>query len=340
MSGRFEGAVDLGGGTIPNAGPAGTGDAYVAKYSGTSGAHVWSHGFGGAANDVATGVAVGAGGDVLVSGTFAGTVDFGGGPLASAGSTDAFLVRLTSGGSHVFSAAFGGSGDDVARHVSVGSGNEAYLTGAFSGSVASSTGEPITSAGMTDAFVAAYEPGGALRWTRGFGGAGADEGWAARRIGARVWVAGTFAGTIDVGGTALTSQGGTDGFIVALGATGGAPEATRAFGGPGLDFGYELAQTSPPLVTGCFSGGADFGAGEIASAGEADVFVASFSSGDAGYVSATTFGGTGWDCANAVERDAAGFAIVTGGFEATLDVAGVRLTSAGASDVLVARLAP
>ena len=41
-----------------------------------------------------TGVASDAAGNVLVTGFFEGTVDFGGGPLMSAGSSDVFVVKL------------------------------------------------------------------------------------------------------------------------------------------------------------------------------------------------------------------------------------------------------
>jgi hypothetical protein len=58
------------------------------------GSPLWSKRFGGASSDQALGVAVEGNGSVAVTGVFSGTVDFGGGPLTSAGGSDIFLLRL------------------------------------------------------------------------------------------------------------------------------------------------------------------------------------------------------------------------------------------------------
>jgi hypothetical protein len=49
-------------------------------------------------------------GDVYLTGGFDGIIDFGGGPLTSAGSGDIFLASYTSSGAHRFSKRFGGTG--------------------------------------------------------------------------------------------------------------------------------------------------------------------------------------------------------------------------------------
>jgi hypothetical protein len=91
VTGVFEGTVDFGGGPLTSAGII---DIFVAKYSGTDGSHVWSRRFGSTIFDEGLGVAVDGSGNVLVTGVFEGTVDFGGGPLTSAGGNDIFLLRL------------------------------------------------------------------------------------------------------------------------------------------------------------------------------------------------------------------------------------------------------
>jgi len=59
-----------------------------------AGAPLWSRNYGSTANDVGFGVAVDRGGNVLVTGYFQGTINFGGAPLTSAGLTDGFLLNL------------------------------------------------------------------------------------------------------------------------------------------------------------------------------------------------------------------------------------------------------
>lgn len=56
--------------------------------------HLWSKRFGSTGSDQGFGVAVDSSGNVLATGFFEGTVNFGGGNLTSAGSGDIFLLKL------------------------------------------------------------------------------------------------------------------------------------------------------------------------------------------------------------------------------------------------------
>jgi hypothetical protein len=56
--------------------------------------HLWSRRFGEANDQYGRSVAVAAAGDVVLAGSFFGTVDFGGSPLTSAGSRDIFVTKL------------------------------------------------------------------------------------------------------------------------------------------------------------------------------------------------------------------------------------------------------
>jgi hypothetical protein len=59
-------------------------------------AHLWSQRFGGTGDDSGRVVAVDGTGNVLVTGTFTGTVNFGGGDLTSAGGYDIFVAKYDS----------------------------------------------------------------------------------------------------------------------------------------------------------------------------------------------------------------------------------------------------
>ncbi len=104
VTGWFQGTVDFGGGPLTNAGGFDSFDIFVAKYD-AAGAHLWSQSFGDTDSDRGSAIAVDADDNVLVTGRFQGTVDFGGGPLTSAGSTDIFVTKFDAAGAHLFSTA-------------------------------------------------------------------------------------------------------------------------------------------------------------------------------------------------------------------------------------------
>ncbi len=88
VTGFFEGPVDFGGGSITSAGSF---DIFVAKFD-SAGTHIWSQGFGGVGLDNGFAIGTDGAGNVLVTGAFSGTVDFGGGPITSAGAGDIFIA--------------------------------------------------------------------------------------------------------------------------------------------------------------------------------------------------------------------------------------------------------
>ncbi len=92
VTGNFSSSIDLGGGVL-YAVTTGIQNFYVAKYS-SSGTHQWSERFGGTGDMDGLGIATDGAGDVVVTGYFQGTGNFGGQSLNCAGSTDMYLIRL------------------------------------------------------------------------------------------------------------------------------------------------------------------------------------------------------------------------------------------------------
>jgi hypothetical protein len=144
------GDVDAGGG-VRHCSNVGNTGAFVAKLD-AAGNHVWSNCYAGTGNSVARGVAIDGAGQVILTGSFSGTVDFGGGAVTAASTMERslFLLRLTSSGG------YGGS--------RVAHSGEGYLTALYpSGDVAVSgtlgskidvgTG-PLTSTGIINVLVA------------------------------------------------------------------------------------------------------------------------------------------------------------------------------------------
>ncbi|HZF50800.1 MAG TPA: SBBP repeat-containing protein [Polyangiaceae bacterium] len=120
VTGGFDGYTNFGSGPLVSAG---SHDVFVAKLS-SSGLHVWSRSFGADDYDWGRDVAVDATGNVLLTGRFQGAVDFGGGPLQSAGGTDIYVAKLTAAGDTVWSRSFGTASSDHAHSIaSDGDGN-------------------------------------------------------------------------------------------------------------------------------------------------------------------------------------------------------------------------
>ena len=91
VTGSFHGTVDFGGGLLPSGGGA---DVFIAKLD-AGGGHLWSRRAGNAQDQNGTSIAADPSGNAFVAGDVFGTVDFGGGPLTSAGGADVFLAKLS-----------------------------------------------------------------------------------------------------------------------------------------------------------------------------------------------------------------------------------------------------
>src|SRR5262249_15002890 len=104
--------------------------------------------------------------------------------MTSTGSVDFFLLKLSPAGSYLWSRSFGGSGDDVAYGVDVDGGGNIAVVGSFQNTM-DLGGGPLTSAGLSDIFIAKFSPMGNHLWSTRVGGTGIDVNYAvaADRVG-------------------------------------------------------------------------------------------------------------------------------------------------------------
>lgn len=334
VAGTFWNAIDLGGGVLTSAGMT---DVFLAKFDAT-GAHVWSHRFGDSGLQNTTGAAVDANGNVALTGYFRGTVDFGGGGLTSAGSSDIFIAGYDANGTHQWSKRFGDAYSDQGKGVAFDLNGNVVLVGAFNGTV-DFGGGPLAGAGALDAFVASFDATGAHRWSRRFGDGDSQEAWSVSidPFG-HISIGGGFSGSIDFGGGPLTSAGAVDVFVASLNSAGNHRWSARH--GSALDqwcHGVAADVHGNTWLTGFFLGSVNFGGGTLTSAGDRDVFVAKFDSLGT-HQASVRFGNaaaqTGW----AIATDSAGNVSVAGDFAGSIDCGGGPLSSAGGSDVFVALL--
>jgi hypothetical protein len=153
LAGYFRNSASFGGPALTSAGGQ---DAFVAVFSST-GAYQWSRSAGAAGDDRARAVTLTPGGDVIVTGGFQGSVDFGGGPLTSSGPGDVFVARYGPTGTHVWSRRFGGLGYQYGSGVAVGTPGNTIVAGYFQTSVDFGSGASAA-AGLYDGFVASLAP--------------------------------------------------------------------------------------------------------------------------------------------------------------------------------------
>ncbi|MEJ7731545.1 MAG: hypothetical protein WKG00_20320 [Polyangiaceae bacterium] len=117
----------------------------------------WAKPFGGSGYDGATGLALDADGDLVVSATSSGAIDFGGGVLPSAGGNDLVLAKLKADGSHVWSRRFGNAEAQYSGGVATGPSREIVVVAGSPGALDFGLG-PLVSAGDSDALIAKFAP--------------------------------------------------------------------------------------------------------------------------------------------------------------------------------------
>ena len=172
LVGSFEKAFDDGSGSVVSAG---MDDAFVIKLD-PAGKVLWSRRFGGPEADVARAVAMGVTGNLIVGGSFGGSVDFGGGPIAAApGHSSAFVMALDPQGKPLWSQSFPGDDEAVVNALAVGPSGMVAATGSFKGTADFGSG-PAPSAGAEDTFLAMIDSKGKPLWGLVFGGAKSQSG--------------------------------------------------------------------------------------------------------------------------------------------------------------------
>jgi hypothetical protein len=331
VSGHFQGTANFGGGNLVSAGES---DVFVAKFN-ANGVHQWSQRFGGANNDWGWGIAVDPVGNVVVTGSFRGTVNFGGGNYLSLGASDIFLAKYNTDGVHQWSRRFGGNLWDEGYSVATDAAGNVIVTGYFYGPLNFGGGELVT-IGNSDIFLVKFDGNGVHQWSHGYGG-GAFEysNMVAVDTSGSPSVVGHFEETIDLGGGDLVSAGETDIFIAKYDAN-GVHQWSQRFGGTDFDLGWSLATdaSNRVIAAGAFHGTANMGGSDLVSAGANDAFVAVYDAAGA-HVWSERFGGISDDESYGVAVDAAGNISLTGYFYNTVNFGGGDLVSAGNDDVFL-----
>jgi len=227
IAGIFDGTQDF----DPNAGVSnlisnGLFDGFILKLSST-GNFIFAKSFGDVGVDFANSINSDQNGDIIIAGSFNGTVDFDPSSsvtsFSSNGSSDGFLLKISSLGNYIWLNQIGGTGQDLVSDVSTDGNNNVFLTGYFNSIVDfdnSSNQYVLTSNGMKDVYLAAYSSNGNFIYAQNYGSNSDDEGAHLISSNNEIYLTGYFQNTVDFdAGTNinnLTSYGSQDAFILGV----------------------------------------------------------------------------------------------------------------------------
>lgn len=155
----------------------------------------WNASAGSSSNDLSKAVVTDNNGNVYVTGSYSGTVDFDPGSgttyLTSSGADDIFVQKLNSGGSLVWVKNIGGSQQDYANDITIDAEGNLFITGGFTGladfdpssSTFEMTSVPDYTEGLkvkvsdrSDAFILKLDNSGGFIWAKQVGASGPDFG--------------------------------------------------------------------------------------------------------------------------------------------------------------------
>jgi hypothetical protein len=343
VTGGFQGKVFFGGSTLMSAGAF---DAFVVKLD-AAGTHLWTKGFGDGSSQLGAAIGADGAGNVAVLGQFTGTIDFGAKAHTSASDAggDLFLAELDASGAYRWSKSFGSAQfNSTTQRLAVDASDNVIVVANCIGAIDFGDGTPAGAGGI-DVCVAKFDPTGAIKWSKRFGGVGFKQlganGVAVDAAG-NVILAGSFTGPIDFGAQSLPGDDSVRLFVAALDSEGN-PKWARQFGDavslPSVN-GLAVNAAGTVVLTGSFIGNIDFGGGPLTASGSiGDVFVGVLDS--AGQFKwSTHFGGV-----DAQHMTSGGIAfanpstvVTVGTFQGTADFGDGPVTSANSSDMFLVKL--
>lgn len=318
-------------------------DFFVAKLDKGTGQPIWVKGFGGPLSDYGASVACDGSGSVYVTGSFQGTVNFGGGNLVSAGQGDTFVMKLDASGAHVWSERFGDAADESGEAIAVDSAGTNVVVAGYYDGTPSFGGGALPAAMGDNVFVTKLQGGnGGHVWSKGLGGSGSSipNDVALTPAGAVVLV-GSYGASISLGGPSLPSGGGQNAFVAELSASGNHVWSHGYAAGANTQNASAVAidPSGNVLFTGQMAGTLSFGGPMLTSGGGADVVLVKLDS-MGNHVWSRRFGDGADQMGTGVVTDGSGNVALYGSFAGTLAFGSLPVTSAGTSDVFVAKLDP
>jgi len=361
-TGYFNGTVDFDPGAgVANLVSSGS-DIFVSKLD-AAGNFIWAKKLGGTGSEYGVSIAVDGSGNVLTTGSFAGTVDFdpGAGTFtisSTVASVEIFISKLDAAGNFVWAKSIGSFNSDISTGIATDATGNVYTTGYFRGTVDFDPGAgtfTLTETGnSSDIFINKLDASGNFVWAKrigsGFVSGDIAYGIAVDASG-NVLTTGTFYGTCDFdpgAGTFYLSLpgGGYNIFVSKLDASGNFVWA-QAMGGGGYCEGYAITTDAAGNVytTGYFTGISDFdpsaGTFTVGSNGMQDAFISKLDA-NGNFVWANGIGGPNNDNGTSITVSPLGNVYTAGSYRGASDfdpgVGSYSLTSLGSDDIFISAL--
>ncbi|UKN00282.1 hypothetical protein K6119_11105 [Paracrocinitomix mangrovi] len=206
-------------------------DLFVLKLN-DLGELIWVKSIGSSHLVQASNIALDQNNDIIISGSFSGTVDFnpdaGDSTITSNGNYDIFILKLNSIGEFQWVKQTGGTDSEVSLSMVTDLEGNIIIVGFFQGQIDSSTDQSgiyLNASGNYDTFICKYDVDGNLIWAQRIGGDGLDTAYDVDIDSSNALViCGSFAGIVDFDNSAqttqLTSNGDQDAYVLKLDADG------------------------------------------------------------------------------------------------------------------------
>ncbi|MDD2412129.1 MAG: T9SS type A sorting domain-containing protein [Bacteroidales bacterium] len=216
LNGRISGICNFeGGGLISNSGGASNQDMFLVKYD-TSGAFIWSRQFSASISEesASNSLIVNSSGEILISGIFSGNLNFGSLMVASSGSTDAFVTKLSSdANTAIWLNKMGTPSADGSFGIGVDAADNVFITG-FYGDSLTINNVFIPKPSVSGSFIAKYNNSGVFQWIKPVVGSGAAFGSGIHvNIDGSAQICGRFTTNANFHGKTINGNGNFDMFV-------------------------------------------------------------------------------------------------------------------------------
>ncbi|MDP4268259.1 MAG: hypothetical protein Q8880_12600, partial [Bacteroidota bacterium] len=215
ITGYFNGTASFGSTSLTSSGSS---DIFIAKYN-NSGILLWAVKAGGSEYDASSAITTDVSGNIYVTGSFQGSVNFGATTLNSSTGNE-FVVKYNDAGICQWALNFYSGNSKVKQAITTDMSGNIYISGGFS-NTATFGSLTLTSAGESDVFIVKYNSAGLVQWGVKAGG---TEYEGANNITCdtygNIYVTGSFQGSANFGSTTLVSSGDDDVFITKYNSSG------------------------------------------------------------------------------------------------------------------------